>query len=180
MKKYNTLKEVFRFYPYIKKHRKNITRPSLKGCTINEDHHLSMEWVIWHRVIKIYLKYLALYVLSGRNVVLPHGIGIFRMYKYKYNNSKRIDYAHLTKTGEIKYHKNNHTNGHIPLFKWHRGIGQSTMPHKWLWATRMIKSFRKLVSSKIFEDPTLLATYSYPPKGPWNIKARVHSNLKHE
>lgn len=160
MKK-RSLKDVYKKYPYIKKHEEGITRPSLKGCTINENHELSMTWRQWHEVIKIYLKYLKLYLLSGNQVTLPHQCGMMQLHKIK-DGKQKMDFQHYNKTGEKKYFKNNHTDGYRPTFKWYRGKYEAKLKHRFHWAAVLVRTYRREISKATFDDPLLLLSYSTP------------------
>ena len=113
--------ELFKYYPYKKRHKKNITRPPITGWEFNEDHDLSLNYSQWKILIEIYLKLLGDFLLSGHPVKLPYGMGILQLYKYKYPETTiRPDFGHYKKTGEWRPFKNNHSNGYGPIIKWHR------------------------------------------------------------
>ena len=162
------LKEVFKLYPYIKKHEGNQTRPSLKGCTINPDHELSMTWRQWHELIKIYLKYCGLYLISGLPVTLPHRLGIMQLMKRK--GKPKIDIYKYVKTGAYDFYKNNHTSGYYVSFKWFRSAKQANFKTRYDWHMILIRTLKKKISQAIFENPNLLLSYDQSRKANKKIR----------
>ena len=136
------------------------TRPSLTGCNINAEHSLSMTWREWDQVIRIYLKYLKLFIISGNHVVLPHNTGVMQLHKSKYKQT--IDWGRYNKTKEYTFFKNNHTNGFRVSFRWYRNKYDASIKDRFLWAGILLRPFRKEISTAIKNDNLLLNSYSTP------------------
>jgi hypothetical protein len=165
-KKRYGFRDIFLLYPWKKKHapHENVTRPILKHIKLNEDHPQSLTYTQFRKIFKIYLKYTIEYILSGNLVTLPWGFGVFKMYKYKYEYRKRIDYGHLQRTGKIKYYTNSFTDNHGPVLKWNTSIFKY---HKY----RSFKaSFNRRIHDYIMENKTnimqwdSLQSTNYNPK----------------
>jgi hypothetical protein len=164
-KKSKQISDLFKHYPYKKRHKKNIFRPLTKTWTYVEDHELSLNWSQWSTFMAIYFKHLFNFVISGRAVKLPNQMGIFRMYKYKYPSThKAVDFDHLQKTGEIIYFQNNHTNGYGPIIKWHRKKHQGSFRRKWFWMIRFLDTSNARLAKEYKKDPSLLFSYDDPAK----------------
>jgi hypothetical protein len=108
----------------------------------------------------IYFKHLLNFLLSGQPILLPHNVGMFRMYKHKYKKKKSIDYNHYNKTGEKIMFQNNHTNGYGPLVQWHRRRYQGDFRRKWHWMIRLINTTNQRLAKEYKKDPTLLFSYN--------------------
>jgi hypothetical protein len=155
------LPELYISYPYKKPHEGTMTRPPLYGQEFVTNHKLSMTWRQWHEFIKIYLKYVKLYMLSGHQVVLPHHAGVMQLHKKK-DSGKNVDWNRFNTTGEYAYHKNNHTNGYVPTFKWYRNRYEARLKNKFHWAAVLNRGFKSQISKAIKSDPQLLMSYSTP------------------
>ena len=164
-RKSKTLSNIFPLYPYKKKHASTkTTRPSTTSWEIVDDHELSLTWLEWAKIMRIYLKHLGNFLMSGKAVILPNRMGIFRIYKYKYSDKKAIDFNHYRKTGEKVYFQNNHTNGYGPVVKWHRKRYQGSFRRKWFWMIRFAKTYRTKMAKNYKADPSLLFSYDDTPR----------------
>lgn len=161
------LAAIYNFYPYKKRHKKNITRPTITGWEFNEDHELSLNWSEWKILTEIYLRLLGEFLMSGMVVKLPAKMGIFKLYKYKYPNAtKRLDFNHYHETGEWKTlsYNNNHTNNYGPIVQWNRQKGQADFRRKWFWMLRLNRQYKKKLSDAIMDNPSLLFAYDDVPR----------------
>jgi len=57
---------------------------------------------------------------TGKVYKLPNRLGLVYMRKYKSKGKRIVDFNVLTKTGEITYHKNLHSQGYIAKYFWHK------------------------------------------------------------
>lgn len=154
------LKDLYELYPHKKRHPPNVTRPPTKHWTYDPEHELALNIVQWRTLTKIYLTLLGKFLLSGQPVLLPNKMGIFKMFKYKYPETKqRPDFGHYHKTGEWRPYKNNHTNGYGPIVEWNRGRYQADLRRKYYWMIRLNRNFKKYLSKKIIENPSMLFAY---------------------
>ena len=151
---------IYEHYPYKKRHKPSVTRPAITGWEFNPDHELSLNWSEWKILTHIYLKLLGEFLLSGMVIKLPVKMGIFKLYKYKYPETKqRPDFGHFYKTGEWIPYKNNHTNGYGPIIEWNRKRGQADFRRKWFWMLRLNRAYKKKLSKAIMDNPSLLFSY---------------------
>lgn len=156
------LGDLYKDYPYKKPHENGITRPLLgKNVDYVTNHKLSMTWRQWHEFMKIYFKYLKLYLLSGNQVVLPHHMGVMQMHKKK-STKLSVDWNKFHTTGEYTHHKNHHTGGYSVGFKWYRNKHEAKIKNKFQWAAVLNRTFKSQIAKTIKNKPTLLMSYSIP------------------
>jgi hypothetical protein len=161
------LATIFEHYPYKKRHKPSITRPTITGWEFNSDHELSLSWSEWKILTHIYLKLLGEFLMSGMVVKLPAKMGMFKFYKYKYPESRQVlDFQHYHNTGEwttLSYN-NNHTNNYGPIITWNRNKGQADFRRKWFWMLRLSRPYKKKLSKAIMHNSSLLFSYDDVPR----------------
>lgn len=156
------LGDLYLKYPYKKPHEGNTTRPVLgRNPNFVTNHKLSMTWRQWHEFMKIYFKYVRLYILSGNQVVLPYHMGVLQLHKKK-STKKHVDWNRFNTTGEYTHHRNNATGGYSVGFKWYRNKHEAKIKNKFQWAAILTRRFKQEISQSIKKSPTLFMSYSTP------------------
>lgn len=117
---------------------------------VNCDHKYSLEYKKWKEIVMTYLKYVKLYLFTGKEFKLPHFMGTLQLRKYKGGG---IDWGHFHQTGDIIKHKNRHTLGYRPILKWYRNRKICKLKFKWHWSIYPSKKvYNKEISNWLMED----------------------------
>lgn len=156
-----TLRELYLGYPY--KYRditsSTVPIPYFPKEEITE-HKYSLTFKEWKRIIKIYLKHVVIYLLTGFKYKLSSRLGFLQMRKAK---SKKIpDWGKTRKrygtTKGVKplYHKNIHTQGYRPIIKWYREGQNAKFKYKWYWRFNFLDKQWKWISDQIFNNLTIM------------------------
>lgn len=161
-----TLKEIYLEYDYkyYDVTSSTVPIPYFPKKEIKE-HKYSLTYKEWKKVVLVYLKYLVLYLMSGKCFDIPFHMGHLCLKKWK-PAKKKIDirktmnkYGEINKTlpkGEKKvvYHNNYHTRGYSPLLKWVRD--QKKFPYKWHWRFGLSRKNWELISKELMEDSSMI------------------------
>lgn len=91
---YKTLADFYREYPYKKIHYP--THQPYVSKKDDTDHPMSLTYPVWLKVIKIYYKYVALYLAQGLIYRFSSGIGELKVVKFK-SKRKPADYPKIRK-----------------------------------------------------------------------------------
>jgi len=89
---------------------------------------------------------------------LPFHFGYIGLLKGKGSKSY-VDLGHLTKTGEIKLHKNRHTDGYYARFAWMKERNQLSPKNFKYFKFFPSKSIKIHLSKRLREDPFLIDDY---------------------
>lgn len=95
---------------------------------------------------------------TGNIVILPNGLGKLGICKFRKvlkidaegRPNRMIDMCHLKKTGEIKYHLNEHTEGYS--FKWWWGKKGCRLPYPALWKLKWNRDIRSRLAKTLLAE----------------------------
>lgn len=149
------------YYDY--KCQSNAKRENKGGYVKNDDmvcdHHYSIDYSTYMKIMRTYVKYLKLYLLQGFKYKVPYGCGFIFFEKNKSANSGWWKFVRNKETGKIERirMKADHTRGYILKLKWNFHIFKP--PFARYFNIKPIRSFRSETAAHINEDPSRINNF---------------------
>lgn len=110
---------------------KNIVpRPYVPISKLKCDHEYALDFYKWREIVDTYLKYLLLYLRTGKEFKLPFFMGFLQLRRYKGGGH---DWQYWKKYKVLRKYKNVHTQGYRPVIKWYRHTKHCRLNKRWHW-----------------------------------------------
>lgn len=170
LRKKVTLTDIWKKYPY-KKRKGEILKSEganhFPKNEINDNHKFSVDSKEFKSIVDAICKERVELLLQGKRVKLPLRSGFLELRKYRPNKRKPINWKETNKIygehnknalkGQKKfiYHKNYHSQGYKPIFKWDKKT--CVMKNKHIFKVRFTRNVNRYIAKNLIEDTSLIS-----------------------
>lgn len=161
--KYINFEDLYRKYNYPCWEKTNVNtvpRPYIPKDLLKCDHKFTLTFSEWKKILYSLFKYMLIYLMTGKNLKLPHSLGYLQIRKWKPKKYRKMDYAHWRKTGEIRYENFKYTQDYSPILKWHKGVKKTNFNFATYWRINFMSSAWKKIASTIEKNPSFIYKFN--------------------
>lgn len=137
-----------------------VPRPYIPKEDLKCNHKYTLTFIQWKTIVYSLCKFLLLYLMSGKLLTLPHGLGTLQITKWKPKKYKKMDYAHWRKTGEVIYENFKYTENYSPFLKWDKGYRRKRFKFASYWKINFLHNSWKKIASTIEKNPSFIYRFS--------------------